>query len=41
MLALAADGRVSVEHQVRPLAEAGAAWNDEATGAVVRQVLVP
>ena len=39
---LAADGVVSVEHRVRPLAEAGAAWHDQATGAaVVRQVLVP
>ena len=39
---LAADGVVSVEHRVRPLADAGAAWHDQATGAaVVRQVLVP
>ena len=40
VLALAADGRVSVEHHVRPLAEVAAAWTDVATGAV-RQVLVP
>ena len=40
VLALAGDGRVFVEHHVRPLAEVAAAWADVATGAV-RQVLVP
>jgi len=40
VLALAGDGRVFVEHHVRPLAEVAAAWAEVASGAV-RQVLVP
>ena len=40
VLALAGDGRVLVEHHIRPLAEVAAAWADVASGAV-RQVLVP
>jgi hypothetical protein len=37
---LARDGRVSVEHRVRPLAEVADAWRDVAAGGV-RQVLAP
>jgi NADPH:quinone reductase-like Zn-dependent oxidoreductase len=40
VVALAAEGRVTVEHRVRPLAEVAAAWGDVAAGSV-RQVLTP
>ena len=40
VLALSRDGRIAVEHAVRPLAEVADAWREVAAGAV-RQVLVP
>ncbi len=40
VLAVSRDGRIAVEHAVRPLAEVTDAWRDVAAGAV-RQVLVP